>query len=301
MIQSKRKFIDEWPILDSGQWIQRVNNHKAILDPVISPWLQKRSAGGKNPVMDFLFEYYQFRPSHLLRWTPGTGVLLEKSSKEKLDIKELNSDKEYLYLNPGLIPAKRLRSFDWILKLLEFTQNVNPSFGCFGMHEWAMVYKTEDIRHEYLSLRLPRKKITNFVESRPLVCTHFDAFRFFTDAARPLNKNKLSRSGFAKTEQPGCLHTNMDLYKWAFKGYPWIPGDLIRKAFLLALETRVIDMKASPYELSEYGLDPIKIETTRGRSEYLKRQKEIFSKSIPVRKSLIHSYKQIKLFYPGDS
>src|SRR5699024_11601826 len=79
--------------------------------------------------------------------------------------------------------------------------------------------------------------------------------------AKPRNKYELSRQKFSQMEQPGCLHTNMDLYKWTFKMYPWISSETIRKAFELAVETRMMDMKASPYDLRERGLEPIKIET----------------------------------------
>ena len=32
--------------------------------------------GEKHPVVDFLFEYYRFRPSWLKRWHPGPDVIL---------------------------------------------------------------------------------------------------------------------------------------------------------------------------------------------------------------------------------
>ncbi len=33
--------------------------------------MQRMARHEKHPVYDFLFEYYSFRPAHLLRWTPG--------------------------------------------------------------------------------------------------------------------------------------------------------------------------------------------------------------------------------------
>jgi hypothetical protein len=158
------------------------------------------------------------------------------------------------------------------------------------MHEWAMVYKADRVRHDYLSLRMEKEELAKFVESRPLVCTHFDAFRFFTDEAKPQNKFELNRDKFAEMEQPGCLHTNMDLYKWAFKMYPWIASNTIRQAFELAVETRVMDMKASPYDLRDRGLEPIKIETDEGRRKYMQKQMAIYEKSQPIRRQLIEEY-----------
>ena len=46
------------------------------------------SRGEKHPVHDFLFEYYSFRPAHLLRWTPGADVLLEGASPGELSWSE---------------------------------------------------------------------------------------------------------------------------------------------------------------------------------------------------------------------
>jgi hypothetical protein len=160
------------------------------------------------------------------------------------------------------------------------------------MHEWAMVYRAEEVRHDQIPLRLTDDEIAEFVESRPLLCTHYDAFRFFTNKARPLNKNKLSRENFGEMEQPGCVHTNMDLYKWAFKLYPWISSEIIREAFFNAVETRKVDMQASPYDVTEFGLKPIKIETEAGRKEYIERQTEIYENSIPVRKNVIEGYEK---------
>jgi hypothetical protein len=108
-----------------------------------------------------------------------------------------------------------------------------------------------------------------------------------------MNRHNLSRERFREMEQPGCVHTNMDLYKWAFKLYPWISGDLIRRAFLNAVEARRVDMQASPYDVTEFGLEPIKIETEAGRKEYLDQQTEIYRSSAPIRQELIEAYEQV--------
>ena len=46
-------------------------------------------------------------------------------------------------------------------------------------------------------------------------------------------------------------------------------------------------MRASPYDLAEYGYEPIKIETPEGRTEYETMQREISRQSIPLRQQLI--------------
>lgn len=279
--------------LSSEEWKRRQLAHEESVSEMIDEYLQRRQHQHKDPVMDFLFEYYSFRPSHLKRWSPGFGVLLENGSAFNSSFDEMITMDGNCFLDVTAFPKDRISSLEWILDVMEQSKNRSPSFGCFGMHEWAMVYMTDNIRHSYLSLRMNKEELAAFVESRPLACTHFDAFRFFTDEAKPQNKYDLNRGKFADMEQPGCLHTNMDLYKWAFKMYPWISSDTILRTFELAVETRFMDMKASPYDLRDRGLEPIKIETQEGRREYVERQKDIYEKSQPVRETLIGEYRHI--------
>jgi len=276
--------------LEPADWRQQRQSHRQKISDLIDDYLQRRSHQHKDPVMDFLFEYYSFRPSYLKSWSPGLGTLLLDGSSADWRFEEMESVDGDCYLDINHFDEDRVSSLHWILDVLRQSAERKPSFGCFGMHEWAMVYRADRVRHDYLSLRMDKDELAEFVESRPLVCTHFDAFRFFTDEAKPQNKHDLSRDNFADMEQPGCLHTNMDLYKWAFKMYPWIPSNTIREAFELAVETRFMDMKASPYDLRERGLEPIKIETDEGRREYMKKQKALYEKSQPIRRQLIEEY-----------
>ena len=279
--------------LSPDQWRTQKKDHQQKISDLVDEYLEKRSHQKKDPVLDFLFEYYSFRPSYLKRWSPGLGTLLIDGASHDWPFDEMATADGDSFLDISCFDGDRISSVKWILNVLEQSLNRKPSFGCFGMHEWAMVYKADRVRHDYLSLRMDKEQLANFVESRPLVCTHYDAFRFFTNEAKPQNKFELNREKFADMEQPGCLHTNMDLYKWAFKMYPWISSNTIRKAFELALETRVMDMKASPYDLRDFGLAPIKIETDEGRQEYMEKQRTIFDKAQPIRKQLIKEYNNL--------
>lgn len=244
--------------------------------------------------MDFLFEYYAFPPSRLKRWTPGFGVILEGvEDPAELALGEMRVEGTEGFLDPADFPRDRLSSLRWILGMLRGSMEKPPSFGCFGMHEWAMVYRAEQVRHPETPLRMDPDELAAFVESRPPACTHYDAFRFFTPGAKSLNRYELSRESFDENEQPGCLHTNMDLYKWCFKFYPWISGELLLRSFELALEARIFDMKASPYDLRGRGLEPIPVETAEGRREYVTRQREIYEKSRPLRRRLIEEYERL--------
>lgn len=272
------------------EWTSRKELHEQELSEILDTYLKKRSEQKKDPVLDFLFEYYKFRPSHLKRWSPGIGAALEitdDTQNHLPPINELRVQDGFARIDPVLFPKKRVQPTRWIYELLVKTDHSKPFFGCFGMHEWAMVYRSENVRHNQLPLRFSDDKIAEIVESRPVLCTHFDAYRFFTDSAKPLNKHRLTRETFQNNEQPGCIHSNMDIYKWAYKLYPWISSDLIRQAFFLAVYARTIDMKASPYDLQDQGLDPIKVETEKGRKLYQKHQTDIMERAAPVRKRLI--------------
>jgi len=140
---------------------------------------------------------------------------------------------------------------------------------------------------------LPQAEIDAVVESRPIACSHFDAFRFFPEAARPFNRLQPTLMGRPEFEQPGCVHANMDLYKWAVKALPWVPSELALDCFEQALALRDLDMRASPYDLREWGLEPIRIEAADGRREYEARQRELAAASAGLRERLIDALRAV--------
>jgi hypothetical protein len=157
-----------------------------------------------------------------------------------------------------------------------------------------MVYQGQDIRHrESTRLRLSQGQIDQLVSSRTITCSHFDAYRFFSPSAIDLNKLKPTLNSRQDFEQCGCLHTNMDLYKWASKCMPWVGSKLLWDCFQLALKARELDMRASPYDLSEYGYKPVAIETEQGRKQYESLQRQISKESIPLRQQLIDTLAQV--------
>ena len=84
------------------------------------------------------------------------------------------------------------------------------------------------------------------------------------------------------------MHAGMDLYKWAFKLGPLIESGLLLDCFELALDARVLDMRASPYDLRDFGFDPITVETADGRREYVKAQEAISARAVPRRSRLLY-------------
>ena len=87
-------------------------------------------------------------------------------------------------------------------------------------------------------------------------------------------------------EQPGCLHANMDLYKWAYKLSPALPSELVMDCFELSWRIRAMDMQASPYDLAEWGYPPIRIETAAGKADYVAAQRGFSAESAVLRERL---------------
>jgi hypothetical protein len=79
----------------------------------------------------------------------------------------------------------------------------------------------------------------------------------------------------------------MDLYKWAAKAMPWSGSELLLDCFELAMELRDLDMRASPYDLTEWGRQPVRIETPEGRRIYEEEQKRLAAATAPLRARLI--------------
>lgn len=242
-----------------------------------------------HPVWGFLFTYYSFRRAQLRRWHPGYGVGLQgPSARRYLDYRGYIRIDDVVTVGREQLEHRRT-TIDYIVDLLEATSGRTPRLNCFGMHEWAMVYQAspEQIRHAGVPLRLSPAQTDDVVRSQPPRCTHFDAFRFFTPPARPLNLDVLDRDSQPRFEQPGCLHAGMDLYKWAYKLAPLLPSGIIADAFGLALQHREMDMRASPYDLSRFGLTPIAIEEPTGRAEYVRLQSDLARRAQALRADLI--------------
>jgi hypothetical protein len=106
----------------------------------------------------------------------------------------------------------------------------------------------------------------------------------------PRNRWELSRAATTEHDQPGCLHVNMDLYRFAYKIAPFCPSKVLADAFDLARKAREIDMRASPYDLRMYGFPPLKIETPEGRAEYVELQREMHQSGQPIRDQLLGIY-----------
>ncbi len=280
--------------LQEEEWQARRTAHQQRVSHWTAPHAARRARGEKHPIHDFLFDYYHFTPGQLTRWHPGFGAILSgPGAAEYLDYPGYRATAGGVTCDPGWLKPNRREAVQWILTLLKATRDRAPFYGCFGLHEWAMVYREPEVRHAQWPMRFDAPTIAAIVESHPVRCSHFDAFRFFTPAARPLNRLEPQRSTIHALEQRGCLHANMDLYKWSFKLTPLIPSEWIADAFALALEIRETDMRASPYDFRPLGFEPIAIETSEGRLEYERRQRAFSERGVALRERLIVLYEAI--------
>ncbi|WP_330254686.1 3-methyladenine DNA glycosylase [Nocardia sp. NBC_00565] len=272
-------------VLAESEWRARAAAHRARLDELVGPYLERRAAGSSHPVIDFLFTYYGHKPAQLRRWHPGFGVALAGAREydgargyHRVEVygtpADTTSGVSAYTADPAYL-ARRRDTIAFIANLLCATASRPAQLACFGLHEWAMVYKTHDVRHQQVPLRLGGTGTDAVVESMSLRCTHFDAFRFFTPDAVGRNAQPLTRADQIAREQPGCLHANMDLYKWGFATSPLICSDLLFDCLELAYRARELDMRASPYDLTTYGYEPIRIETPAGRADYARHQSDI--------------------------
>ncbi|WP_225228418.1 3-methyladenine DNA glycosylase [Oerskovia rustica] len=289
------------PLADD-EWLPLAAAHAERADALTAGWRERKTRGEKHAVEDFLFTYYPTRPAQLRRWHPGAGVVLAPADATRPDdVAPLLAERaawRWYRTGPGggvtldidAFLADRGDTVRYARDLLAATASRPATLGCFGLHEWAMVYRDHaqgrDHRHP-LPLRLGARGTDEVVATHPVRCSHFDAFRFFTPEAVSLNRLQPTRETQPALEQPGCLHANMDLYKWAVKLSPAVPSGLVLDAFELARDIRWVDMRASPYDVSSYGEAPVAIETPAGKAEYVRLQRGFAERSGVLRARLL--------------
>jgi hypothetical protein len=271
-------------VLSREVWERREQAHHERVDALLAGHLERGRRGEKHPVEDFLFTYYSLRPAQLRRWHPGAGVAL-------LDAGERTAWRDHvvdgvLRLDVRAFLGRRGEALRHVRALLAATASRAAHLGCFGLHEWAMVYREPQRRHE-VPLRLGQAGTDAVVESHRIRCSHYDAYRFFTAAAGPRNALRPTREATVALEQPGCLHATMDLYKWAYKLLPAVPSELVVDAYELARDVRELDMRASPYDLADLGYRPVPVETPEGKAAYVAAQRGFAERGSLLRARLL--------------
>jgi hypothetical protein len=277
----------------------------------------------KHPVYNFLIEYYGLKgvkgTRRLARWSPAPlasneSLLLEGASEE--DLGSLLHMRGAVMEDDGILyspsdffgkgdvarkadAARAATPYLWYRSILQNTAEAEPVLHCFGLHEWAMQYMPDGAPESpsakyqgHLPLRVDRKVINETLERKGVSCTHVDALRYFAPAAGPLNHHgaKLARVDQLRLEQPACVHAHMDLLKLCLRLSPFCDAELLQRVLEIALEARKLDVAASPYELSSYGVVAVPVETSEGRAQYKERQISLMRAAAPVRQDLLRAY-----------
>ncbi|MDQ1076843.1 MULTISPECIES: 3-methyladenine DNA glycosylase [Microbacterium] len=274
-------------VLGRDEWTAAAEAHAARADALTAEHRARASRAQKHPVEDFLFTYYSYKPAILRRWHPGHGVVLDDAD-ERVGWRWYRREGSGVRVDAEAFRIERGSLYRGIVNLLRATLHRPAQFGCFGLHEWAMAYRVDEVRHD-VPLRLGRDGTDAVVDAHDLRCSHFDAFRFFSPDAVPRNREPLSRETQTDREQPGCLHAGMDVYKWAVKLGPLVPGPLLLDAFELARDIRTLDMEASPYDLRAWGYSPVAIETAEGKAQYVARQRALSDRAQGLRRAVLTS------------
>ncbi|GAB3598943.1 3-methyladenine DNA glycosylase [Microbacterium tumbae] len=276
--------------LSPGEWRERERAHQERTDALTAAHRERAARGERHPVWDFLFTYYSFKPAQLRRWHPGAGIeLTDAAERQSWRWYAVGATSQAAVPDAAAFRAEKAPLADLVERMLRRTAARPGQFGCFGLHEWAMVYREDEHRHP-VPLRLGQAGTDAVVESQELRCTHFDAFRFFTPDAAPRNRTALTRESQSDLDQPGCLHAGMDVYKWATKLGPLVPGEVLLDAFELARDIRLLDMEAAPYDLSDWGVVPVPIETAEGKAEYVRRQRVFAERGNALRERVLRAW-----------
>lgn len=272
-------------LLAPEEWREAEQRHRERARTLTAGHRERRSRGEKHAIEDFLFTYYPLRPGHLERWSPGVGVGLAGAAT--------CAERRWFTVHDGVthldVPsylADRGSAVRYHSRLLRALAQRAASYSCFGLHEWAMVYRASDRRHP-LPLRLGQEGTDAVVEDHRIACSHYDAFRFFTPEAIGRNTLAPSRERQVEMDQPGCLHVGMDLLKTVIHLGPAVPGEVMLDVFEHARALRELDMRASPYDVSAFGLSAVAIETPEGKATYVAAQRALAEVSAALRERLL--------------
>ena len=185
-----------WPRIEYGQWKALLSLQRQRVDKLLPTAL---TSDENHPIYNFFSTYYRHLPSALRTYSPGIGVMVSTESADDYKV-DLPKKGRVAYNDSCVIFDPRSAKFNEnqintlkkTLRVLEATSMRPPNFHCYNLHEWAMLYsKSKPFVTQSLPLRksLSNKIIREVVETLGPTCTHYDAFRFFSEDAKPLNSS----------------------------------------------------------------------------------------------------------------
>ena len=141
--------------LDAEQWTVRAGEYASRVERFVAPQARRAQVGEPHPVWDFLFSYYSLRPRQLRCWHPGYGVVLtgREAVRRYRDRRGYTVDGSGVTVSDDYLRS-RLETISFVADLLRATARRPAQLNCFGLHEWAMVYRSGELRHDRVPLRL---------------------------------------------------------------------------------------------------------------------------------------------------
>ena len=137
-------------VLEPAEWLPRAPAHAARVDAWVQPHLARRRTGEKHPVEDFLFDYYHLSPAKLRRWHPGAGVVLAGPEAAAVPgARGLPAGRRRRHGRPATGSPGTGAGCATCAGCSSPPRRGRASYGCFGLHEWAMVYRqpADQVRH----------------------------------------------------------------------------------------------------------------------------------------------------------
>lgn len=130
-------------ILTRAEWTAREQEHQERADALTAAHRERAARREKHPVWDFLFTYYAYKPAQLRRWHPGAGVTLADAA-ERTGWRWYRVDGDDVTPDAGIFAADKPELAGLVERMLRRTASRPGQFGCFGLHEWAMVYRQDE-------------------------------------------------------------------------------------------------------------------------------------------------------------
>ena len=167
--------------LPAADTADRTERHRRRVGRLLDDHPARTPDGSPHPVWDFLFRYYSHKPALLMRWHPGYGVDLGLPT-EHADYPHYvpTADGDAVTVDPAYLQT-RSRTVGFVDGLLRATADRPPRLNCFGMHEWAMVYRAPSSdTAPRCGCRLP----TPMPPSRPVTCAARTSMRSGSSPSR---------------------------------------------------------------------------------------------------------------------
>ena len=275
--------------MSEAEWRGRAAAHRDRVRRWTGPHRERRRRGEPHPVHDFLFTYYSLRPGAAGRWHPGSGRGAAPGGTMPRAGAGTPPRRRPVRLDPAALPAGRGDTVGFVRGLLAATAARPPQLGCFGLHEWAMVYRDrrDPARHGAAAAGPGRHRRR---ASRRTGSTARTSTRSGSSPGRPRPRNAAAAdpgrpAGAGAAGLPARRHGPLQV------GLQAEPGDARRSwsptASRWPSTIRELDMRATPYDLAALGYAPVAIETPEGKAEYVAAQRGFAARAAPLRARLL--------------